>query len=858
MENDNKRLKRANATIKKGAFKAKNASANAVQKIKNMIANLFSKQPQSPMKPPLSFGKNQNDGQQSQKTKSSSDSNQSKNQPKANKPQEKKRSTPPKQETQEKDFQEQGKQEKDDKKHCDKNCVGQNKNAVGKAQGKDGVTDTDADGQSQCQNGKHQKANGSKTDAQSKNSSNNTEIGAKQDNLADSTQSNLSDTKQSKPSNRKQDSQSDVKQGSQRDFKQGTNAQNSTANAQSTGANTQGATQSAQSVKQSPQSTKQSNQWDESSREQGGEKSQNLNSSTKSDNATKSEFDKLKEGLQQNKRNSTNNNFGESEQLDTDAHQTRAINADSKDLQTKDVSDSESSGDIHGNANNDDEFSKDNTGTSEQQSLDGAQVEQELMRRIQEQRKLSNEKVAQQHGDGGQIGKLERIDDDEQISAFNSDVQDEKEFNSGATQTKDIQNFDTQKPENGGAEATESAKKNQLNASARSDIAKDKTDEESNDGKNVLSQTISKDETTESGNEKADEISFVDEQNDGGEKKESNTQNAGVVPKDANKIDGKGKNDESANQTILASPTKENDKKQNTMQTSLDMLDSILPNFSGEPVPFGDLNPKDVKVNEIIAKNIIQKFVRMRFKSSNSQLNSRQNATEKVSGVSKWDTMQVVKHKTTKEFNKMLKDKYDYDYDSGKQEQIPLSIYFDLSSSMNAYIPMLCALAMQLLKNDVRVIIGTNEWARLQINEISPSMTKKEFSKIIANYTRREYISEYSKKFKYEILDKNISDYLIERKAEKTLIFSDYDPCSSVCALSKTKCHVYWFNFAGVQTIYLKNFNGVIRPVSEPEDVLKALVVFTNTNYNALRYKHSKSYDETDEQKYRYNGDYYL
>ncbi len=314
-----------------------------------------------------------------------------------------------------------------------------------------------------------------------------------------------------------------------------------------------------------------------------------------------------------------------------------------------------------------------------------------------------------------------------------------------------------------------------------------------------------------------------------------------------------------AAQVVSVSATDEDAHEPLGEVTLLDMLDNILPNFSEEPVPFGNLNQDDEKVNDIIARNIIQKFVKMRFKSSKSQLNARQSATEKVSGVSKWDTMQVVKHKTTREYNKMLKDKYDYDYDSGKQEQIPLSIYLDLSPSMNAYIPTLTTLAMQLLKNDVRVIIGANDEAIVQINEIPPNMTKVEFIKLISSYNYTYYLSK-TKNLKFERIDCNVGDYLTEKKAEKTLIFSDYDPLRAVCKLSQTKCHVYWFNFAEIRDSYLRDFKGVIREVSKPEDILKALTSFTSTNYNALTYKqtNTKSESAATQSKYDDDNDYHF
>ncbi len=355
---------------------------------------------------------------------------------------------------------------------------------------------------------------------------------------------------------------------------------------------------------------------------------------------------------------------------------------------------------------------------------------------------------------------------------------------------------------------------------------------------------------------------FEDEQCDtkGVQETDVSQPNFGMAAANGKEDDAQGSNDaQSSNgtQAVSTFATDKNISKPSSEGTSLDMLDNILPNFSGNSVPFGDLNQDAEKVNDIIVKNIIQKFIKMRFKSANSQLNTRQGAMEKVSGVSKWDTMQVVKHKTTKEYNKMLKDKYDYDYDSGKQEQIPLSIYIDLSPSMDKYIPRLITIAMQLLKNGVRVIIGTNEEAKLQINEIPPNMSKFEFSELIVNYCKNSSMSK-NNAIKFEILDCNIGSYLTKNKAEKTLVFSDYDPSCTICDLSRTKCHVYWFNFDGICDRYLSDFKGVICAVSNSHDILKAISLFTNRNYNALTYKQSQADLESASKNAEYNDGYYL
>lgn len=313
--------------------------------------------------------------------------------------------------------------------------------------------------------------------------------------------------------------------------------------------------------------------------------------------------------------------------------------------------------------------------------------------------------------------------------------------------------------------------------------------------------------------------------------------NGDSVKNDANGTEKGNETAENANTSAYndaggATP-QNSDAQQNSSKTSLKMIDTYHMNLSKNLVPYGDLEQDEEKVNEIIVKTVVNNFFKMRFKSTRSNLNTRDGSGEKVQGYAKWDAKKIVLHKSTKEYNKMLQDKYDYEYSSGKREHIPLAIYLDLSVSMNNYIPMLLTIALQFLKNDVTVIIGANASATMQINSVSDSITRDELVSIVKD----EKHTPNTKCTPLNSID--IHEYLVSKKAEKTLIFSDYDTLTSVAKLSNTDCQVYWFNTKGVRKAELNrfNFNGAIQAISNQNDIIKAIVEFTKHNYSGVRYK---------------------
>lgn len=140
---------------------------------------------------------------------------------------------------------------------------------------------------------------------------------------------------------------------------------------------------------------------------------------------------------------------------------------------------------------------------------------------------------------------------------------------------------------------------------------------------------------------------------------------------------------------------------------------------------------------------------------------------------------------------------------------------------MNKHVAILSLMALRMLKKDVKIIVGFNQNAYVQINKINPNCSNEQFKFIMSNLMLFVNAKEYgkdvrnSRKFNeneevkeliqnrltqikgLELESLNgieIDEYLIEKKAEKVVVFSDFDPKIEIENLSQ-KCEVYWFCF---------------------------------------------------------------
>ena len=231
-----------------------------------------------------------------------------------------------------------------------------------------------------------------------------------------------------------------------------------------------------------------------------------------------------------------------------------------------------------------------------------------------------------------------------------------------------------------------------------------------------------------------------------------------------------------------------------------------------------ELKSEQVQISDAVINNLIDNFINKRFQTRDSQLNARQDSTVIDYGFEKWNTMQLVKHKVTKEYGKMLKDEYGYKKDEKKSETIPLSFYFDLSGSMNEYSHILSLIALKILQKKIKLLIGYNNNIVYKIDELpkEKNISVEEFQSILDEKIISKKIK--NEKIKYEIVNQQLDQYLLENGAEKVTLFTDFDPIEAIRELSQ-KTELYWFCFEKNKTQPF-NFKGRFFTINELEDII--------------------------------------
>ncbi len=230
-----------------------------------------------------------------------------------------------------------------------------------------------------------------------------------------------------------------------------------------------------------------------------------------------------------------------------------------------------------------------------------------------------------------------------------------------------------------------------------------------------------------------------------------------------------------------------------------------------------------------IIKILIQQLLSLKFISHESELNIRGRTDySKINGRSHWLTKDLAVHYKTNQLTKLEHDKYSFNYNHGKQEAIPLSIYFDLSPSMTDHAELLAVIAIELLRKGVYVILGENPNLYCQINKITSNLTLSEMVTILLNRESNNKVEMIN------IQGNTLDDYLINHQAEKCLIFSDFDPLKNIINLSHY-CDVYFFNF---KTNYnldtIQDYEGFIYDVQNLEDIKNGLIQIKKYSFDYL------------------------
>ena len=252
----------------------------------------------------------------------------------------------------------------------------------------------------------------------------------------------------------------------------------------------------------------------------------------------------------------------------------------------------------------------------------------------------------------------------------------------------------------------------------------------------------------------------------------------------------------------------------------------------------------NTEIPESVIRTLITKFLNQRFCRDNTDLNVRSNSLDKTHGFYKWEIRDVIIHLQTHQITKVLTDKYGYQYAQGKNENVPLSFYFDMSGSMSKYTNMLAVIAIELLKKDVKVLIGFNEMVNAQIESIEKNLSVKELALILEslgywNGFENRFYDEDCQRYagiKLAYIGRNIDDYLIDKKAEKCVVFADFDPIYEVINLSQV-VDVYWFCFESSYNLDdIDHFNGFIYKVQNLRDLEQGLLKVNEKRFETLCY----------------------
>ena len=270
-----------------------------------------------------------------------------------------------------------------------------------------------------------------------------------------------------------------------------------------------------------------------------------------------------------------------------------------------------------------------------------------------------------------------------------------------------------------------------------------------------------------------------------------------------------------------------------------------LPNFKDRERSFGYAIDTEsyTQVPDSVIRTLITKFLNQRFLKRDTDLNIRSNSFDRTSGFYRWGVKDVITHLETEQITKVLNDKYGYEYANGKNEDVPLSFYFDLSGSMSSYTNMLSIVAIELLKKGVKVLIGFNEQVNVQIDSIDENISVADLAAILTSSGYSPWLNSGNKgllskekRVTLKFIDRPIDDYLKEKHAEKLVAFSDFDALGELSNLSNI-VQVYYFCFEhDFDRLDVSDFKGFIYQVKNIKDIEEGLVKINAKRFEALCY----------------------
>ena len=499
--------------------------------------------------------------------------------------------------------------------------------------------------------------------------------------------------------------------------------------------------------------------------------------------------------------------FDNGEELEKDFNET----SQSNDSSTSSTSDSENSS---SEENTLDEKSDNSSNTGDSQEDDSSDNSDEL-------EKSSNQ--TSQNNDSSSTSSTS----DSENSSSEENTLDEKSDNS--SNTGDSQEDDSsdnsdelEKSSNETSQSNDSSSTSSTSDSENSSSEENTLDEKSNNSSNAGNSQ----ENGESIDERKEKLQELRDKLDEYSKKKLNLERESLKP------------DEDVSEESLEKDDYELSDQSNKFLEEL----SSLPSFKDRDRKDGYSidTSKYSSIPDSLVRTLISKFLNQRFCKRDTDLNIRSNSFSKTHGFHKWEVKDMILHLETEQLNKVLEDKYGYQYANGVSENVPLSFYFDMSGSMSEYTNMLAVIAIELLKKNVKVLIGFNERVNVQIDKIDKNITIDELVSVLesAGYSGYSYNNSdrfiRNSKVTYKFINRDIDDYLLSKECEKCVVFSDFDPLSEVIGLSQ-KAKVYWFCFENYFTKYdLGRFKGFIYQTNSAEDIINGLIKVNENRFETL------------------------
>lgn len=197
---------------------------------------------------------------------------------------------------------------------------------------------------------------------------------------------------------------------------------------------------------------------------------------------------------------------------------------------------------------------------------------------------------------------------------------------------------------------------------------------------------------------------------------------------------------------------------------------------------------KNNEINEEVLLLAIKHFLDTSFKKDNDMNKMGFDRIDEVGGELNYNYRGIIIDKLTNNYMDIPNQRYIEKPDNGLDKTIPLSFYFDVSGSMYEYTDFLARISFLLLKNNISILYGYNDYINGVIYAEDGIKTVEELKKILIEDNHRYYLKTINEP------SRTLEKFLKDKGAEKCVIFSDFDPYNAVCTLSET-CKVYWFCF---------------------------------------------------------------